>query len=153
MNQQPRYGRWLPTFICFGIMLAGCGSGPKFTATDNEPPLIRGVSELHDVTLRGELGTRWAAATANLLTRPDRYSLDSYRANASGTPGALWPDWPGDQFGRMYSVMHVAEGYGWTTVPALRQAVAGAVLPLQTEDGNFGPRLALDQKDSRIISG
>jgi len=123
------------------------GDSPAGTAA------VRSIAGFQDITLRGELGTRWAAATANLLPRPDRYSLDSYRANATGTPGALWPDWPGDQFGRMYSVMHVAEGYGWTTVPPLRRAVAAVVLPAQTEDGNFGPRLALEQKDSRIISG
>jgi len=135
--------------------LGGCsttGKGPEGDSPAGRAA-VRSIARFQDITLRGELGTRWAAATANLLTRPDRYSLDSYRANATGTPGALWPDWPGDQFGRMYSVMHVAEGYGWTTVPPLRQAVADVVLPAQTEDGNFGPRLALDQKDSRIISG
>src|SRR4030042_3222591 len=126
----------IPIVSCTGTKQAPARHSPAASAA------FRSVPELKDITLRGELGTRWAAATANLLTRPDRYSLDSYRANASGTPGALWPDWPGDQFGRMYSVMHVSEGYGWTTVPALRQAIAGVVLPLQTEDGNFGPRLA-----------
>lgn len=134
--------------------LGGCSTTGKGPEGDSPAgTAVRSIARFQDITLRGELGTRWAAATANLLTRPDRYSLDSYRANATGTPGALWPDWPGDQFGRMYSVMHVAEGYGWTTVPPLRRAVADVVLPAQTEDGNFGPRLALDQKDSRIISG
>jgi len=145
--------------IFYGLLvilgLIGCSTTGKGPERDSPAgtAAARSTARFQDITLRGELGTRWAAATANLLTRPDRYSLDSYRANASGTAGALWPDWPGDQFGRMYSVMHVAEGYGWTTVPALRQAIAGVVLPLQTEDGNFGPRLALDQRDSRIISG
>jgi hypothetical protein len=144
---------WPAVVVISGIMLAGCGSGPKSGSVDKTSPPIRSLSDFKDVTLRGELGTRYAAATANLLAQADRYSIDSYRANASGTPGALWPDWPGDQFGRMNSVLHVAEGYGWTTAVSLRQAVAAAVLPVQTEDGNFGPRLPLDQKDSRIISG
>jgi len=152
MGRRTQGWGWLPIFALIGIILAGCKPGPK-PAAENESTRLRSISDFKNITLRGELGTRWAAATANLLTRPDRYPLDSYRANASGTPGALWPDWPGDQFGRMYSVMHVAEGYGWTTAAALRRAVADVILPVQTEDGNFGPRLALDQKDSRIISG
>ena len=153
MNQGWGNRLWLSIFLFVGVTLAGCNMGPEFQAAGNESPPLRSIPDLKNITLRGELGTRWASATANLLTRPDRYSLDSYRANASGTPGALWPDWPGDQFGRMFSVMHVAEGYGWSSVPRLRQAVAGVVLPVQTEDGNFGPRLGLDQQDSRIISG
>jgi len=41
------------------------------------------------VRLCGELGSRYAAATYNLLTRTDRYSLDSFAANAAGKPGAM----------------------------------------------------------------
>ncbi len=52
------------------------------------------------VRLEGDLGARYAAATCNLLTRTDRYSLESFAASASGKPGALWWDWPGDQVGR-----------------------------------------------------
>ncbi|MFZ2055635.1 MAG: metallophosphoesterase [Candidatus Aminicenantales bacterium] len=114
---------------------------------------VRNTAGFEDVNLRGELGTRFAAATANLLTRSDRYPLESYRASAAGTPGALWWDWPGDQIGRMLAVMHVAQGYGWTTAAALRQAVAEIILPLQSGHGNFGPELPLDQEDARLISG
>jgi len=144
---------WIPMVIVFGMILAGCGSGQKSTSIDSEPAPFRSVPEFHDVTLRGEMGTRLAAATANLLTRFDRYPLESYRASAAGTPGALWWDWPGDQIGRMLSAMHVAEGNGWTTVLRLREAVAEVVLPLQTGHGNFGPELPLDQTDARLISG
>ncbi len=113
----------------------------------------RNMARFEDVTFRSELGTRFGAATANLLTRSDRYRLESYRASAAGTPGALWWDWPGDQIGRMLSAMHVAQGYGWSTAPRLRAAVADLVLPLQTGHGNFGPELPLDQTDARLISG
>jgi hypothetical protein len=40
--------------------------------------------------MRGDLGTRFNAATVNLLTRQDRYTLDSYKSSATSTPGALW---------------------------------------------------------------
>jgi hypothetical protein len=106
-----------------------------------------------NLTLKGEYGARFAVATANLLTRQDRYSIASYKASATGTPGALWWDWPGDQIGRMLSVMHVAEGYGWTLAATLRKAVGDAVLPLQTKLGNFGPKPPFDRKDPRLISG
>jgi len=105
------------------------------------------------VDYRGELWTRHAAATCNLLTRSDRYSIDSFRASASGTPGALWWDWPGDQLGRWLSVLHVAQGHGWAPAAANRAAIAEVVLPLQTGQGNFGPSIALEQGDVRIISG
>ncbi len=106
------------------------------------------------VTLRGEYGARFQAAAANLLTRQDRYSIASYVSNASAVPGAaLWPDWPGDQFGRMFSVWHVAEGFGWTPARTLRRAVADAVFPFQTKAGHFGTENPLDRKDARIVSG
>lgn len=156
MNSQTRIASilvWIPVVIISGIMLAGCGSGPKSGSAGKGSPPLRSLSRLQDVTLRGELGTRLATATANLLTPPVRYTLDSYRASASGTPGTLWWDWPGDQIGRMLSVMHIAEGYGWTTVSPLRRAVAEVILPLQTDHGNFGPKRPLDQTDGRLISG
>ena len=105
------------------------------------------------VRLKGELGTRYMAATCNLLTRTDRYTLDSFAANAAGKPGCLWPDWPADQLGRWFSVLHVAEGYGWTPAAWQRQAVAGSILPLQTTEGNFGPPGSAAKMDSRIPSG
>jgi DUF1680 family protein len=122
------------------------------TASPTAPS--RKLTPFGRVTMRGELGARFNAATANLLTRQDRYSLDSYKSNASGIPGAaLWPDWPGDQFGRMFSVMHVAEGYGFTPATSLRESVGSVILPCQTKLGNFGQEKPLDQKDARIISG
>jgi hypothetical protein len=150
-----RKNRTVPIFfiLAFGIILTGCGSGRQADLKGNETSAVRAIPRFRDVTLRGELGTRFAAATANLLTRSDRYPLESFRASAAGTPGALWWDWPGDQVGRMLSAMHAAEGYGWTTAPRLRAAVAEVVLPLQTGHGNFGPELPLDQTDARLISG
>ncbi len=106
------------------------------------------------VTYRGELATRFNAAMANVLTHQDRYSLASYVSNASAVPGAaLWPDWPGDQFGRMFSVMHVAAGYGWTQPAVLRKAVGDVILPCQTRNGNFGREGDFDPKDAKAISG
>jgi rhamnogalacturonyl hydrolase YesR len=113
----------------------------------------RQLAEFRDVTLRAELGTRYEAATCNLLTRHDRYSLESYRAQSSDEPGGLWLGWPGDQVGRMLTAMHVAEGYGWTPVPTLRSAVGDVVLPCQTKDGNFGKEMPLDHKDAKVLSG
>jgi hypothetical protein len=153
MQKTVRLFSWLLILIGSGIFLAGCGSGRQAGLKGDEASTVRSTPRFRDVTLRGEMGTRFAAATANLLTRSDRYPLESFRASAAGTPGALWWDWPGDQIGRMLSVMHVAEGYGWTTVPRLRAAVAEVVLPLQTGHGNFGPELPLDQTDARLISG
>ena len=105
------------------------------------------------VRLNGELGARYMAATCNLLTRTDRYTLDSFAANAAGKPGCLWPDWPADQFGRWFSALHVAEGYGWTPAVGHRQAVAARVLSLQTAEGNFGLPGSAEKMDSRIPSG
>jgi len=106
-----------------------------------------------DVHLSGEWGSRFMAATCNLMTRPDRYSLESFAANATSRPGALWPDWPGDQLGRWFSVLHIAEGYGWAPAAAQRASIADVVLPLQTKEGNFGPPGSTRSDDSRIPSG
>ena len=148
--------RWTAIgLLATAISIVSC-TGTKQAPARHSPAAsaaFRSVPELKKVTLRGELGTRQATATANLLTPPVRYLLDSYRASASGTPGTLWWDWPGDQIGRMLSVMHVAEGYGWTNITSLRRAVAEVILPLQTDHGNFGPKLPLDQTDARLISG
>ena len=105
------------------------------------------------VHLLGELDARYMAATCNLLTRTDRYSLESFASSAAGRPGALWWDWPGDQIGRWLSVLHVAEGYGWTPAAESRKAVAEVILPLQTKEGNFGPPGSAKSDDVRIISG
>jgi DUF1680 family protein len=105
------------------------------------------------VSLLGELNARYTAATCNLLTRTDRYSLETFASSASGRPGALWWDWPGDQIGRWLSVVHVAEAYGWTPAAASRNAVADVVFPLQNKDGCFGTPGSLKSDDSRIPSG
>jgi DUF1680 family protein len=93
------------------------------------------------------------AATCNLLTRTDRYTLGSFAANAAGEGVTLWPDWPGDQFGRWFSVLDVAEGYGWTPAGAHRKAVAEVIFPHQTQEGNFGPPGSAEKIDARIPSG
>lgn len=115
--------------------------------------LFRTPVPFSHVHLSGELGSRYIAATCNLLTRTDRYSLESFAANAAGRSGALWPDWPGDQFGRWFSVLHVAEGYGWSRAAGNREDIARVVLPLQTREGNFGPPGSAAEQDDRIVSG
>jgi rhamnogalacturonyl hydrolase YesR len=136
--------------ISLALIIAACSPAPKTPAVGS--PGLRTPTPFNRVSLRGDMGVRFEAATANLLTRQDRYTLDTYKASATGTPGAFWWDWPGDQIGRMLSVMHVAEGYGWTPAASLRKTVGGAVLPLQSPNGNFGPKNA-DPKDAKFISG
>jgi DUF1680 family protein len=105
------------------------------------------------VRLDGELGARYMAATCNLLTRTDRYSLETLASSASGKPGALWWDWPGDQIGRWFSVLHVAHGYGWTPAEQQCKSAIEAILPHQTKEGNFGPPGSFKSDDIRIPSG
>ncbi len=133
----------------FACAFLGAGESVAVSAAAR----AREASRLQDVVLRGELGTRYAAAVANVLTRQDRYTPDSYRASATGTPGALWWDWPGDQVGRMLSVLHVAEGLGWTEAASTRRKILATVLPLQGESGYFGTKQAADAKDVKLISG
>jgi DUF1680 family protein len=138
------------------LCLALAASGPKATPGGAQLGIAaqgRRISPASDVTLKGELAVRYQAAICNLLTRPDRYSMQTMRSNVTGEPGALWIGWPGDQFGRWLSVLHVAEANGWTPAAANRAQVAEAVLHLQSEDGNFGDRVPLDQTDARIPSG
>ena len=115
-------------------------------------PQGRDALKMSDVRLGGELGTRYQAATCNLLTRQDRYTLETFRSSAENTPGAFWWDWPGDQIGRYLSVLHVASGNGWASAPALRTGVLDVVLPLQKEGGNFGSA-SPDRADVKFISG
>ncbi|MGB7297631.1 MAG: metallophosphoesterase [Candidatus Aminicenantales bacterium] len=49
----------------------------------------RKILSLEDINLRGELGTQFQAATANLMTRSDRYPLESYRASAAAALDCL----------------------------------------------------------------
>lgn len=143
-----------------GAGLAAAGASSFACRGTSEAEIAASASDSPSAPLRmtevrtgGEWGTRAAAATCNLLTRQDRYSPDSFAASAAGRPGTLWPDWPGDQVGRWLSVLHVAEGGGWTTAGAWREAVAEAALPLQTLEGNFGPAGSASAVDSRIVSG
>jgi DUF1680 family protein len=136
--------------LAVALWIGACSTPPKTPASS--APALRGLPPFNRITLNGELGTRFHAAADNVLTRQDRYSLSSYKASATGTPGAFWWDWPGDQIGRMLSVMHVAEGYGWTPAAALRKSTGDAVLPLQSVNGNFGPENA-NPKDAKFISG
>jgi DUF1680 family protein len=104
-------------------------------------------------TLSGLLGDRYREASRNLLSRPDRYSIDSFKANASGVPGALWWDWPGDQFGRFFSAIHVAQLNGWPGTNEFRKAIGDAILPLQQSDGHFGTDLKGNYRMIQQISG
>jgi hypothetical protein len=132
---------------------ASLGTGEAGAPPGDASRSGRRLPRLRDIALKGDLGTRYDAAICNLLTRHDRYSIDSYRSSAAGTPGALWWDWPGDQFGRMLSVLQVAEGLGWAPAQDLRRAIGDAVLPLQTAPGYFGPEKGVAGKDVRLISG
>jgi DUF1680 family protein len=132
--------------FCFGGFSDAQQSDSPSTAKCRPVPVSQ-------VRLYGELGARYMAATCNLLTRTDRYSEDSFIASAAGHPGAFWWDWPGDQIGRWLSVLHVAEGYGWTPAVEQRRAVAEAVLPHQTKEGNFGPPASATSDDIKLLSG
>ena len=134
-------------------VLIGCsGPGTKETGSDKSFAVMQ-TPELENILLQGELGTRYQAATVNLLTHTERYSLESFAASAAGTPGALWWDWPGDQIGRYLSCLHVAEGYGWSEASDLRKSITDIVLPLQNPEGNFGPPGSYLSDDVRLISG
>jgi DUF1680 family protein len=136
--------------LAVALTLTSCSSSRPTPASST--PALRAPTPFNRIVLKGDLGTRFNAALANVLARQDRYSLGSYKASATGTPGAFWWDWPGDQIGRMLSIMHVAEGYGLSSAAPLRKSVGAVVLPLQSRSGNFGPEKA-DAKDARFISG
>lgn len=150
---------FLKTALFGGAALSAGRSVYAQNPAGNETPQTRRRGLLpqplrpENVHLSGEWGSRFMAATCNLMTRPDRYSLESFAANATSRGGALWPDWPGDQVGRWFSVLHIAEGYGWTPAAARRASIADVVLPLQTKEGNFGPPGSAGLDDSRIPSG
>lgn len=112
----------------------------------------RELPRLQDIALSGELGARYQAAVTNILTRRDRYSLESFRSSARAVPGALWWDWPGDQIGRWLSDVHVATALGWPDESTQRRAVIEAILPLQASSGNFGID-APTTTDGRVVSG
>jgi hypothetical protein len=145
--------RFTISLLCL-CMCISCSQGVRGVRTGGAPtPGTSRAVPFSGVRLRGELGTRYMAATCNLLTRTDRYTIASFAAQAAGRPGCLWPDWPGDQPGRWFSVLHVAEGNGWTPAAWHRQQVADAVLPAQTKEGNFGPPGSAKLIDGRITSG
>ena len=142
-------------FIVRAAALGSIAAIPAFSAPDvrTEPKSKRReIAKLRDVRMDGELGARYQAATCNILTRQDRYSLESFRSSAAGVPGALWWDWPGDQIGRYLSVLHVASGCGWAPAEARRAEILDVVLPLQGGAGNFGPEKP-EQTDVKLISG
>jgi len=82
--------RWIAIgLLATSIFMVSCAGTKQAPACHSAAAsaAFRSVPELRDITLQGELGTRWAAATANLLTRPDRYSLDTYRRSMrTGNP-------------------------------------------------------------------
>lgn len=137
------------TLVCLAL-LQGCSQERRFESGEQKAlqPL-----PLTQVRYEGELGVRYQAATCNLLTRTDRYSLESFAASAAGRPGALWWDWPGDQIGRWLSVLHGTEALGWTQAAWHRMAVAEVIFPLQTAEGNFGQPGSASLDDVRILSG
>lgn len=139
------------------VTVPGFLSLPLASQTQPAPAKIpqgRDTLNMSDVRLGGELGTRYQAATCNLLTRQDRYSLDVFRSNALGTPEAIWEGWPwpGDQIGRFLGNLQVASALGWTPAPKLRADILDTVLPLQRTPGNFGPDPP-DPTDVEDISG
>lgn len=140
----------LPLLLFLSAFLIGCPARrDRATSTDGgSRPLA-----FSQVRLMGEYGTRYAAATAHLLTWTDLYSLDSFVATTSGRPGGLWWDWPGDQLGRWLSLVHVAHGYGWSGQAWPPRVLAEAVFPFQTDDGNFGPAGSAAVADVRMLSG
>jgi len=142
-------------FILQAAALGAYAALPAFGRADahpNHPGQIRDLPKLTDIRLGGELGTRYQAATYNILTRQDRYSLESFRSSALCNPGALWWDWPGDQIGRWLSVVHVASAFGWTPASVNRTAVLDQILPLQRPQGSFSTE-SPDVKDVKVISG
>lgn len=144
-------------FVLNSIALGASAAFPAFGQSEvptggNLP--ARTLGKLVNVRLEGELGTRYQAATGNLLTRQDRYSLDVFRCNALGIPEAIWEGWPwpGDLIGRYLSNLHVASALGWTPARKIRADILDTVLPLQRRHGNFGPDPP-DPTDVEDISG
>jgi hypothetical protein len=140
------------------VLLPGCrdgrgpeaGRGPAAAPPPSLPSAQRPLP-FGAIRFSGDYGTRFAAATAHILTRTDLYTLDSFVAATAGRPGSLWWDWPGDQLGRWLSVGRVARGYGWTGEAWPPRVLLEAVLPYQTEAGHFGP--AASAADVRLLSG
>jgi hypothetical protein len=156
---------WPAVLLAAAISLSACRHGGRTPGNSGTVPGAakgvaaapaaggRSLTPFSGVTFKAELGVRFGAALANILTRQDRYSIDSFKASATATPGALWWDWPGDQIGRMLSVLHTAQGDGWTPAAKRRAAIGDGVLPLQTRYGNFGREIPPETKDARVISG
>ncbi len=153
-----RKSAWVPSvlvaskFLPFGTAGASAFAAPRPAAREAKNPQFRELSDLARVRFGGKLDARYQASTVNVLSRPDRYSLETFRSSALGVPGALWWDWPGDQIGRYLSVLHAAQALGWASANTQREAVLDIVLPLQQPQGNFGPATP-DFTDLRVISG
>jgi DUF1680 family protein len=140
--------------ICLAVLPA-CPArrGSKESPAPAAAAAVERPLSFGQVRFAGEYGTRFAAATAHLLTWTDLYTLDSFVAATAGRPGSLWWDWPGDQIGRWLSLVHVVQGYGWSAQAWPPRALADAVFPLQTVDGNFGPPGSAAVADVRMLSG
>ena len=145
------------TFFLNSLALGAAAALPVSGGTEAQAKRrlpLRGLAELKNVSVRGELGTRYQAATCNLLTRQDRYSLDVFRCNALGIPEPVWEGWPwpGDLIGRHLSNLHVAAPLGWSTARQRQIEILNTALPLQRRLGNFGadpPKVT----DVEVISG
>ncbi|MCX6223709.1 MAG: hypothetical protein NTV01_02990 [Bacteroidia bacterium] len=139
--------------LIFILVVAGCSrSGNPGNSRLNGYPKMHAIP-FQQIRLEGELGSRYQAATVNLMAHTDRYPPESFTASAAGHPGALWWDWPGDQIGRFLSCLHVAEGYGWSEAAAVRLIIAENSLPYLNPEGNFGPAGSSGSDDVRLISG
>ena len=151
-----RSRRVLPVIACLALLSAGVAcrgrgreNAPAQAATSSDQRPL----SFAQVRFGGEFGTRLAAATAHVLTWTDLYTLTSFVATTSGVPGGLWYDWPGDQLGRWLSLVHVAQGYGWSLQAWPPRVLADTLLPYQTADGNFGPTGSGAVMDVRMLSG
>ncbi len=139
-------------FLIIGFSLAINVNAQVETHAHSIKKDSRKIPALNNVHIEGALATRYNAATANLLTRQDRYTMETFRANALSLPATFWGDWPGDQLGRWLSVLHVAEGSGWNTATENRSEVLKTVLPLQQPGGYFGT-IPPKNTDARMPSG
>jgi hypothetical protein len=151
-----RTGLVVPVIVCSILLAASWAcrgrAGDSGPAKAGIPSSLRPLS-FSQVSFEGEYGARLDAATRHVLTWTDLYTLESFVATTSGVSGGLWYDWPGDQLGRWLSLVHVAQGFGWSTHAWRPSVLADALLHYQTVDGNFGPPGSGAAMDVRMLSG